>query len=196
MSNRVRIAWEWLIEKPERLTALSTSAIFLATAVTVGVGFAQWRALISTDAATRMAAEAAQTAATANVDALEISRAQIRAFFNCMLEASLDKDRKEVVACTLTNTGQSQGGNVSVEIMFGYKDLIRGNIGTLKGPAARYVNNLSHDQSTTDTVIATEPLPEGVLGPSQNMIYHIGCIINFMDVARTVPQTPTFPGRP
>jgi hypothetical protein len=37
--------WQWLIGKPERLTALSTFAIFLATAVMVGVGLAQWTAI-------------------------------------------------------------------------------------------------------------------------------------------------------
>jgi hypothetical protein len=41
--------WRWLLKKPERLTALSTFAIFLATAVAIGVGVAQWRALRSTD---------------------------------------------------------------------------------------------------------------------------------------------------
>ena len=36
---------KWLTDRPERLTALSTFAIFLATAVMVGVGIAQWRAI-------------------------------------------------------------------------------------------------------------------------------------------------------
>lgn len=41
--------WVWLLDKPERLTAISTFAIFLATAVAIGVGIAQWRVLNSTD---------------------------------------------------------------------------------------------------------------------------------------------------
>jgi hypothetical protein len=40
--------WKWLSD-PHRLTAISTLAIFLATAVAAGVGIAQWRALHSTD---------------------------------------------------------------------------------------------------------------------------------------------------
>lgn len=47
----IRNGWQWLLDKPERLTALSTFAIFLATAVAVVIGAAQWRALKSTDAA-------------------------------------------------------------------------------------------------------------------------------------------------
>jgi hypothetical protein len=38
-----------LFEKPDRLTALSTFFIFLATAVAAGVGMAQWHALSNTD---------------------------------------------------------------------------------------------------------------------------------------------------
>jgi hypothetical protein len=45
----VPTVWRWLLETPDRLTAISTFAIFLATAVMVGVGFAQWSALTSTD---------------------------------------------------------------------------------------------------------------------------------------------------
>jgi hypothetical protein len=37
--------WFWLLGRPERLTALSTFAIFLATAVAVAVGIAQWRVI-------------------------------------------------------------------------------------------------------------------------------------------------------
>ena len=47
----IRNGWQWLLDKPERLTALSTFAIFLATAVAGVIGAAQWRALKSTDAA-------------------------------------------------------------------------------------------------------------------------------------------------
>ena len=47
----IRNGWNWLLADSDRLTALSTFAIFLATAVAVGVGIAQWRALHSTDQA-------------------------------------------------------------------------------------------------------------------------------------------------
>lgn len=49
ITRRCNDGWIWLLEKPERLTALSTFAIFLATAVAVGVGIAQWTALRATD---------------------------------------------------------------------------------------------------------------------------------------------------
>lgn len=54
-------AWRRLIFgwEPERVTALSTFVIFLATVATVCVGIAQWRALHSTDEATRDLAKAA-----------------------------------------------------------------------------------------------------------------------------------------
>jgi hypothetical protein len=35
-------AWNWLLKKPERLTAFSTLAIFFATLVAASVGIAQW----------------------------------------------------------------------------------------------------------------------------------------------------------
>jgi hypothetical protein len=41
----IRNGWTWLLADSDRLTALSTFAIFLATAVAVGVGIAQWRVL-------------------------------------------------------------------------------------------------------------------------------------------------------
>jgi hypothetical protein len=41
--------WDWLLADSGRLTAFSTFFIFLATAVAAAVGFAQWRALHSTD---------------------------------------------------------------------------------------------------------------------------------------------------
>jgi hypothetical protein len=52
----LRKGWNWLLTKPERLTALSTLAIFLATVVAAGVGFVQWRTLRSTDEAIRIQA--------------------------------------------------------------------------------------------------------------------------------------------
>lgn len=61
--ERTCLGWNWLIDRPERLTALSTFAIFLATAVAVGVGIAQWHALRSTDKATHIAAVAAKQSA-------------------------------------------------------------------------------------------------------------------------------------
>jgi hypothetical protein len=51
--GKILRGWTWLLAKPERLTAISTFFIFLATAVAVGVGIAQWRALRSTDNAIR-----------------------------------------------------------------------------------------------------------------------------------------------
>src|SRR5437763_16100978 len=68
--------WRWLLGKPERVTALSTLAIFAATAVAVGIAIAQWAALKSTDAATHKAAEAA---ADANRIAKEILQSSRRA---------------------------------------------------------------------------------------------------------------------
>jgi hypothetical protein len=56
--------WGWLVSgwEPERLTALSTFAIFLATAAVVGVGWAQWEALKRTDETTRESFTAVQRA--------------------------------------------------------------------------------------------------------------------------------------
>jgi hypothetical protein len=45
LSGIIRNCWTWLLADSDRLTALSTFAIFLATAVAVGVGIAQWRVL-------------------------------------------------------------------------------------------------------------------------------------------------------
>ncbi len=56
----VATMWNWLLDRPERLTALSTFAIFLATAAAVGIGLAQWKALIRTDETTREAFSAVQ----------------------------------------------------------------------------------------------------------------------------------------
>jgi hypothetical protein len=50
--------WNWLLNKPERLTALSTFAIFLATAALIGVGIAQWKTLKATDFTTRQTSRA------------------------------------------------------------------------------------------------------------------------------------------
>lgn len=51
LRRRAHAGWNWLLQKPERLTALSTLAIFVATAVAAVVGIAQWSALRSTDGA-------------------------------------------------------------------------------------------------------------------------------------------------
>jgi hypothetical protein len=57
-------AWHWLVYgwEPERLTALSTFAIFLATTVAACVGIAQWNALKRTDESTRESFTAVQRA--------------------------------------------------------------------------------------------------------------------------------------
>jgi hypothetical protein len=47
--RKFRAGWNWLISKPERLTAISTFLIFFAAIVTAAVGIAQWRALDRTD---------------------------------------------------------------------------------------------------------------------------------------------------
>src|SRR5258708_7135661 len=54
--------WRWLLDRPERVTALSNFAMFLATAVAVGVGYAQWRELHDTDITLKETADATNRA--------------------------------------------------------------------------------------------------------------------------------------
>lgn len=86
--------WHWLLAKPERLTALSTLAIFIASVVAAGIGVAQWRTLkgqlwemqatsgqtnILIDANKRLA-DAAVKSAQSSEDALKLTKTQLRAY--------------------------------------------------------------------------------------------------------------------
>lgn len=136
----IRNGWRWLLDKPERLTALSTLAIFVATAGAAAVGFAQWTVLSGqliemretskqtdrlivaneklSNAAIAQAEAAAKSAKTAE-DALKLTQAQLMAYialvppnvFNVNTDGT-----KAVIYAQFVNNGQTPARNVERSI--------------------------------------------------------------------------------
>jgi hypothetical protein len=105
---------DWFTDKPDRITALSTFAIFLATVVTVCVGYLQWQALTSTDRATHKAAEAAMSSTNLlNQSILLEQRATLKIVNWNIDEASITKNRIPVIGFDFVNTGHTAAYMVS-----------------------------------------------------------------------------------
>jgi hypothetical protein len=135
----LRKGWNWLLTKPERLTALSTLAIFLATAVAAGVGFVQWRTLRSTDEAIRIQAGIMK----GQLDEMQIARQPFVVFQDVEFHSDPNSSKDEVTIFAYPqwlNTGDNPTSrlrysvfcNTSYSKEFNYQ--INGTVQRILGP--------------------------------------------------------------
>lgn len=124
-SKSLQNGWDWLLTKPERLTALSTFAIFLATATAVGIGIAQWRALYSTDEAIRIQADIMRR----QLDDAEIQEAASVTIRNLTITGFPDNT---IVSFDVVNSGRTRADQVIVPVISSYFQL-NDELGILTG---------------------------------------------------------------
>jgi hypothetical protein len=129
-------------------------------------------------------------AADATVAALDISRAQIRAYFSCSLWARVDPDNRQRVKYICKNTGQSQARKVTVAITFGFRDLVHGNIVPAKQPGIYFVGDLSQGDTDSREGASLSPLPDDILVPGHGAHY-IKCTVDYTDIFN-MRQTQNF----
>lgn len=135
-------------------------------------------------------ADAAVKAANANVAALEISRAQIRAYFRCAIDAKLGPDNKQVTKYTCTNTGQSQARKVIITVIFGYHDFRLGHVVASPHQALNFAEDLSLNDSHSGEMESFSPIPPEILnGPK--WAHRIKCTVTFVDIFNE-PQSQEF----
>lgn len=129
-------------------------------------------------------------AADATVAALDISRAQIRAYFSCSLWARVDPDNRQRVKYICKNTGQSQARKVTVTITFGYRDLVTGRLIPAKHPGIYFVGDLSQGETDSRDGASISPLPSEILIPGRGA-HSVKCTVDFTDIFN-VRQTQDF----
>jgi hypothetical protein len=133
--------------------------------------------------------KATEISAKAAADSVEISRAQIRAYFTCSMGARINEEKKQVIEYICKNTGQSDARKIRIVMHFGHDDFTGKGIIRIGVPLSKMVDDLGPSDIDSATLTSAD-VPKGLLD-AQFWGYRTRCVIHFEDVFGE-PRTQEF----